>query len=488
MFRHREHNIEAGCFFDIGEQARPDAHSCPGRPALWCTQAACDRGIQPLRSSHRFKEGIAMRLLGSLVFLIGTLCLGAYAYFPHTASHYARFAEVTYVRIGDNQVGRLSFGTAKPIVTALRTFSPGPKILAHAEVLRPKVFSVSMHASQSANSTFEDTATARAATTDPGSDERQAPSDRGDQVWRTATAVDNVSLRHAAPKRDDDQARYELIRNVQSELLRVGCYLGNVDGDWGPASKRAAGQFLRKVNASLPVEKPDYILLTLIQSHSHKTCGVECPSGRGLSSNGRCVPTMIVNRGRLPERKTFAASDTKGANKQAWITVAADTAQPLLPERARLKATNVRAGDTTPLGTITGDRADRSADVAKIPTRHAAPLPGMMSVGAPVHEPQSLQGAPAYILKQADQQQFQPDRRTLDEGVRGLGTSHMRNHRPVGPAIERPQRETHAQKPRKANGQRRARSSNRETVRTFAGRVRRGSPQHNLMLSLGGVF
>lgn len=49
-----------------------------------------------------------------------------------------------------------------------------------------------------------------------------------------------------------------------------------------------------RVNATLPMEEPDYILLTLVQGHTAAACGTECPSGQAISANGRCVPNAVV--------------------------------------------------------------------------------------------------------------------------------------------------------------------------------------------------
>jgi hypothetical protein len=74
--------------------------------------------------------------------------------------------------------------------------------------------------------------------------------------------------RLGSTKPADAETRQELVRRLQRELGRVGCYGGEADGDWGPGSKRAMSAFLGRVNASLPVAEPDYILLALLQNRS----------------------------------------------------------------------------------------------------------------------------------------------------------------------------------------------------------------------------
>lgn len=87
---------------------------------------------------------------------------------------------------------------------------------------------------------------------------------------------------------------YELVRALQAELQRVGCYEGAIDGIWGPMSRKAMSGFTNRVNASLPVREPDNILYRMVQAFEGQACG-SCPSGRA-NDEGRCVPTQVVSR------------------------------------------------------------------------------------------------------------------------------------------------------------------------------------------------
>lgn len=83
-------------------------------------------------------------------------------------------------------------------------------------------------------------------------------------------------------------------RAVQAELGRVGCYRGPVTGVWGPETRRAMKVFTNRVNATLPVDKPDVILLSLLASQPAGSCGMACPSGQEGGADGRCVPKAVV--------------------------------------------------------------------------------------------------------------------------------------------------------------------------------------------------
>ena len=64
-----------------------------------------------------------------------------------------------------------------------------------------------------------------------------------------------------------------LTKAIQRELKRVGCYHGQLDGRWDARSRLAMKTFIDYVNAKLPVDRPDYVLLRLAQAHQGKACG-----------------------------------------------------------------------------------------------------------------------------------------------------------------------------------------------------------------------
>jgi hypothetical protein len=70
-------------------------------------------------------------------------------------------------------------------------------------------------------------------------------------------------------------ATQSIVRSLQGELRRVGCYSGRIDGDWGPASRFAMAAFVRRVNAALPTDEPDHVLLSLVQRHAASACAAD---------------------------------------------------------------------------------------------------------------------------------------------------------------------------------------------------------------------
>jgi hypothetical protein len=101
--------------------------------------------------------------------------------------------------------------------------------------------------------------------------------------------------------------RTTLTTELQRQLRRVGCYEGDVNGVWTPVARRSMKAFTDRVNATLPVEQPDYILLAMVQGHQGQACGRACPNGQNLADDGRCLPTGIIAAAASKKRVADAA-------------------------------------------------------------------------------------------------------------------------------------------------------------------------------------
>jgi hypothetical protein len=91
----------------------------------------------------------------------------------------------------------------------------------------------------------------------------------------------------------DQSSGPSIVHRLQGELVRVGCYDGAVNGIWGEPSRQAMRAFIEQANARLPVDKPDPVLLALVQGHQGRVCG-GCPTGQEASADGRCPPAAVV--------------------------------------------------------------------------------------------------------------------------------------------------------------------------------------------------
>jgi hypothetical protein len=131
----------------------------------------------------------------------------------------------------------------------------------------------------------------------------------------------------AAPPLD----RASLTREIQRQLKRIGCYQGDVSGVWSPAVRQALKTVTDRVNASLPIDQPDPVLLAMVQSQEPGSC-TSCPNGQSRVADGRCLPAALVasaGKHQTPTAGTGAKSAKAGAAPADGIPAARpETASP----------------------------------------------------------------------------------------------------------------------------------------------------------------
>lgn len=237
----------------------------------------------------------------------------------------------------------------------LAAFSPGPRLLA-AE-LPPPAPGMFDFIARSFSAAASQPAVAVTAYVEPAAT----------ASWKSAVVEAKADARVAAKPADGAQKAL-LARDIQRELQRVGCYLGAIDGLWGPGSQRAVTAFMERVNAILPVDEPDVFMLSLLTAESNAVCGTTCPHGQVLSAGGRCLPTTLLAHDDSLEPRL--------------------TREPTLAARARRDALEpVSAQD--PDGTW--DTVVETVVADATPPSRPPPLYGRMGIGGPRPETAGLQ-------------------------------------------------------------------------------------------------
>ena len=132
-----------------------------------------------------------------------------------------------------------------------------------------------------------------------------------------------------------------IARELQKELKRVGCYAGRLNGEWTRSTREAMKDFSDRVNAKLPIDKPDSILLALVHGHSEKVCGVPCPSGQSPDRIRQCTPNALL--AASTRTKVAAGSGQAGAQATSAWTVTTTVAG-----GAPVPWTGTDPGDVTP--------------------------------------------------------------------------------------------------------------------------------------------
>jgi hypothetical protein len=261
------------------------------------------------------------QLGGLLLMLSGAAALGGYLYLPPPPDGEQDVAEVTRISIAPYHKTR-----ARDVGT--RTFSPASPAFRQVVIIEGRP-----------------AAAARAPT--PG-------------AWTTVVTAESASsavLR--SPKPADAGTRYQIARDLQIGLRRAGCYGGEINGAWTMSTRRAMAAFIDRANATLPSDKPDYVLLSLVQNHGDISCSADCPAGQIMDRGGRCVPHAVVAQAskrskRLEERRL---AEARLANRQARVAAVTPEKLPWL------------------------DRNGQSLVTPSAP--RPAPPPGMMSMGGP---------------------------------------------------------------------------------------------------------
>jgi peptidoglycan hydrolase-like protein with peptidoglycan-binding domain len=142
-----------------------------------------------------------------------------------------------------------------------------------------------------------------------------------------AKATVRATIAPATPATRD---RDSLVRELQRELRRVGCYDGTLNGSWTVSTRSAMKVFTNRVNAALPTKEPDQILLALVKGHHGRACGT-CPNGQSLVNDGRCLPNVILAQTRRKalqsDRQLPAAARPDASAISHQMTVADISAQ-----------------------------------------------------------------------------------------------------------------------------------------------------------------
>ncbi len=111
-------------------------------------------------------------------------------------------------------------------------------------------------------------------------------------VLRVTTPSGDAKLSPVAETVDEAQSK--IVLRLQQQLRRVGCFKGNLHGQWDAATRRAMARFNDRVNAHLPLDQPNPILLTLVEKYDNRACGASCSPGTAPNTLGLCVASQTV--------------------------------------------------------------------------------------------------------------------------------------------------------------------------------------------------
>jgi hypothetical protein len=152
-----------------------------------------------------------------------------------------------------------------------------------------------------------------------------AKEDRPDADRRGGPAV--ASLVPSDQAKPDSPAPQDIPWLLQTELRRVGCKTGEIDGEWNASSRRALSSFNDNAGTRLDVKIASIDALDVVKARPGRVCPLDCERGTRasgdrcvkitcdsdeiLGSNGTCRPRppRVVTR---QERRAPAASSGRG--------------------------------------------------------------------------------------------------------------------------------------------------------------------------------
>jgi hypothetical protein len=126
-----------------------------------------------------------------------------------------------------------------------------------------------------------------------------------------STASTRVAV--AEPKPD----RGALTRSLQTELKRVGCYSGAVDGDWGEKTSAGLAKFARASKVPVNSDEPTTAALEALTGRDGRICTLECGQGTA-ESNGKCVATQSgAKKTKSASSKSRSGSSSSSSSSNA---------------------------------------------------------------------------------------------------------------------------------------------------------------------------
>jgi len=117
--------------------------------------------------------------------------------------------------------------------------------------------------------------------------ERAKAAEQQKQAAEEARKLEATRLATLSPS-DTSPAPQDIPRLLQSELKRVGCNAGAVDGEWNASSRRALASFNDKAGTKFDVKLASIDALDAVRAKTGRVCPLECARGTRASGDS-CV-------------------------------------------------------------------------------------------------------------------------------------------------------------------------------------------------------
>ncbi|TKW68780.1 MAG: hypothetical protein DI616_01960 [Paracoccus denitrificans] len=127
---------------------------------------------------------------------------------------------------------------------------------------------------------------------------------------------------------DPNEGQY--IAAIQTELLGMSCYTGNVDGSWGPGSSGAVGRYFSQLGESQQAETPGLALYREIAVHPSVTCPAPVQTVRTERASTATPDRRRPNS--TPRNPSGRRPDSGAAPVEPRVSTAARSQTPTQPQ------------------------------------------------------------------------------------------------------------------------------------------------------------
>ena len=183
----------------------------------------------------------------------------------------ARLAAVAKAKAAEEERARLAAANASPVA------------LAQA--------SAAAKAAEEARMAAEQAKAAETAKSDAAEQARLAAEQRS-----AATAADKApQVASLSPPGAAAASPQDIARALQGELRRVGCFTGNVDGNWQAPSQRSLEQFNKYAGSRLNVKLASLDAVDAVKTKSGRVCPLVC--SYGYQANGERCDKIVCRAG-----------------------------------------------------------------------------------------------------------------------------------------------------------------------------------------------
>lgn len=115
--------------------------------------------------------------------------------------------------------------------------------------------------------------------------------------------TDVASLTLTDPIKPNAVSNVEIVRQLQNELTRVGCYAGPADGNWRDSSQKSMSQFNKNASLKLDTKTPGIEALEAVKGKQSRVCPLVCNHGFKAEAEA-CVRIVCAEGSQVGDKNT----------------------------------------------------------------------------------------------------------------------------------------------------------------------------------------